>query len=670
MQETEQFVNEQPGWIIFLPLLVLSLFLGLFFKAKFSDEIVSLRIRQVANHLDPNFKVDFNTARLSLSDGLFPELTVIVEQVSAQSKDVCQLSPTILTDEIRIPFSFLDLIQGKYEINEVNLGHVDLALHPIPTSCGTKKEALSEVISKEIRNTQDISSIRFEKSLESNLRFVTIRSLRIQIPEEKISDFEMRRIKFEINPAAKTIIVGGAISLPIQRWAGDIGSLADYKVTYSENSSKQMQVEAKGIWREGSYKLNSLIDLDKKTISYHLNANHLPLSQLNNTLKKYNTSFSELDGGQEWVSFDLSSDGDQQLTANHSAILKNFKIEGDVGEVDIEKINFKQFDPISFEPFLINLRGFRFDVLQRLIGKNELPPFLANAGQFNGSLSVISKDQLQLSGESSGIEFIFSNRSMRQTQTFSLVGIQGSVKNKRWQIFLDRIRPLDGLFLGQVKLSGSENEKKQLNDEDNNSWSAHINLDELSLSPEVQKLMTNDGSMGSWSGEVRLKANMNQVSEAQGLVAIQNFEIDNLSIHKNLIKIHSSKENIISNNVKTENSRRSATINVDFILDGLQLEEPSEIFIFLKKIKPDLPSILHAKNAKLNIKLDGRLDFSWDLKNIETEAFRLSSDGGWDSYGNLRGHINWQDKNANGSLEKVRRWKIEGSRDKPILKNE
>lgn len=644
-QTSSPFVTEQSGFFWSSTILLSSLFFGLAFRTTFSAEQITKLVEQASQKIHPHVSVQFESAHLSLSDGLFPEFAVIVENITATSDLECQMSPVLTLDQIRLPLSFSNLILGRVKLSTVELGHGDLVLHNIPAHCYEQK-IIAKVAPKVVDSVGQSSAVvlpskfLLDETSSHPVDRVYIHSLRLHGPVENFAGFELRRVSIDANFDTNKTMARGQLILPLESLAGDYDSKADFILTLEEpgkEQSSRLSLAANGIWREGQYDFQISSELEKRTFEYDLKASHLPLSQFLSLLKKQKILNLELDGKQEWISFRLASVGLQKAEVAQKIDLHDFKLEGDLGEFSVSKVSIQSLSPLLVQPFQLSAQGVRLSRLLDFFERREVSPIFAELGQFNGVLSFESEKKFEIQGENSGLQFVFSNRGHRELQTMSLLGGHLKFEGSEWKAEIDRIRPLDGLFLGKVT-AHADHEFKHVH--------FQLDVDEMSLAPEVQKLMSGGGSLGAWSGALSADLQFGKLQKAKGQFLINGLDVENLKIRKTQLQI--LKEPI-----------EDAKIRIELSGQDLELAPPSPLFDVLGQI--NLDSAVRSDHLKLQIESNYFQDLSWKLLGLKINNENLKSEGGWSSDGKLYGQI----KRSAPTAEK--KWQIQGTRSKPIF---
>ncbi|MBX2996852.1 MAG: hypothetical protein KF681_18680 [Bdellovibrionaceae bacterium] len=637
--DSRSLVAEQPGLVWTLVGVFTAVFVGLAFRATFAPEKITALVERAASQVHKDIKITFDRAYLSLSDGLFPELTVVVENVKATVDRPCEMSPQLSVDEVRLPLEMMELVRGRVRLATVEVGHGDLVLKDIPESCKRKPASeLSEENTADLpspqRNDPGTEELNVAAEKRNPVEHVLIRSIRVQSPNERFSGLELRRVRVNARPDTKTVNARGTLILPTESLAGDYGSSADFTLDYKGSPQPELELRAQGTWREGLYRLKAKGDPATKKAEIDFAAEHLPLSPLVTLLHRESVVSSDLSGKQAWISFKMRTEGPVMVGPEMPAVIEGLKLEGDLGEVEADRIHLSQISPLKAQPFKMGLRGVRLEKLFSFLMIKPEAPILGELGSFNGLFSYVNDDDYEMVGEHSGLQFIFSNLGTRQVQTLSLIGGRAAFRKNEWSVVIDRIRPLEGLFLGGINLRADKEWKRVR---------AHLDIDEMSLHPDVQKLMTGGGSLGIWSGQLDGEVESGTVKQLRGQILVTDVMIENLAIARGTLHISSGPE----------------ALKFDFVGKRLHLSRPSPLVSAIQPFFSENFESGSSDQLKLQIESKDFKTLKWKMPAVKVGAVSLRSEGAWDDGGLLTGEV------VRSQQGRETKWLIRGTRATP-----
>ncbi len=85
-------ISEQPGMKILLTGLILAFLIGYTTKSLLSPARIKSQLEKAASHIHKDIKVSFDSAELSLADGILPRFAVVIKQVRMESDQACWMS--------------------------------------------------------------------------------------------------------------------------------------------------------------------------------------------------------------------------------------------------------------------------------------------------------------------------------------------------------------------------------------------------------------------------------------------------------------------------------------------------------------------------------------------------------------------------------------------------
>lgn len=288
------FVVDQQGRSRFLYGLVLASLLGFGFRQYFSEQRVSQELRLAFSRLEPELKLQFVGARLSLDEGWFwPQVGIVISdlkgsyQISPQIKEPIDLQ----IDEVIAPIDFWALIGGHLKLKVLELGHLSIR---IPSATWTQlrnqtlpMSSLPTVVVPVLPTSFKDSKIpRYEPSIPKPVNQVRIKSLRL-LSEENIDwPFEFRQIKFDLDSKDRAEIAS-QLFFPYQHW----GSLPSLPLFFRWNPEDRfISVNLSGRFREGHLRLSGTFDFAQDFFNFEFLGRTLPVNEIQIFLQKWSQS--------------------------------------------------------------------------------------------------------------------------------------------------------------------------------------------------------------------------------------------------------------------------------------------------------------------------------------------------------------------------------------------
>jgi len=421
----------------------------------------------------------------------------------------------------------------------------------------------------------------------------------------------------------------------------DYTSKAEIHLEYNEFPEKILQSHILGQFREGHFTVHLQNRLDDSQYNLEVDLRHLPLSKIFSTLHEYGTA-TNLNPKQAWLSLKGRSRGFIDKIESESFEIKDFKLEGDIGELQTELIEFSNLKPLKMRPFLMQAEELNLGKILSFYSLVQPSSTLGELGRFTGRVEVFNPNEVRLFGLHHGLEFIFSNLGQRQLQKVNQVSLDGSLKNKKWNLKLSRFDLDQGRLDGDLSFTA---------DQDFQKAEMKVRTDDLTLSPDVQSLITQGGRLGAIKGNLSFSWVRGELQKILGSAAVDEMVINSMKFEDAHWNFEPVTGPIASMKLKFQN----LTIPQDFLKDS-----------FLATLIQ--PQWLVDGNLNLN-KVSGQMVFEREQK-VQWKSYqaffsgageKISSDGQWNDKGDLQGSLSLK------SSQKTLRWKIDGTRDRPRL---
>lgn len=654
-QEMKELVAEQPGFFFSILGLVIALFFGLAVRALIAPEKVREKIIHASTRVHSDLQFEIGEAYISLADGILPELAVVIRNIKMTSEKACWMRPQADIEEIKLPLSFFNLLQGKVFVHELIATEAALSLRSAPVPCAKEAPGFE---ASERSTTEEASTINagavtrsvaqaIERAVIKNqtnknvIDSVRVKKLIVSYLPVAFTSFELDNLSVKAS-AEKDFELSSLLKLGGGTLTGDYSSQAQLKINYKPSSGSAIwQSELRGLLREGHYDIFSSYDPSSQLVDLNLDVKHLPLSQIFPIMQKYKVFTSELNGKRMWLSLKAKASGKAQELKNAPVSISEFRVEGDLGEIYTKEIRIDSFAPFKMKSLVFDIHGL--DVNHFLVFLNRPHPSqaLGNLGIFNGQAYYQDPENIRLSGQHSGLQFIFSNKGFREVQTLSLVSGDLILRNNQWNVNVNEVRPSQGLFDGDLKIQASKDWRELV---------LNTNIREMILAPTVQKIMTDGGDIGSVSGRIDLDVKQGEVRTLKG----------NLQINRMLV------EGIEMKLAKMKLSNSGTTYFVEANAQSMEMAANARIAKYVTQILPDSyrDQNLLLKTAKMKIKTEKLTDLYWSDFSTTLAGEKpvlVSSVGGWNQSGELSGNVRVR---QNG---KERSWLVGGTRENPAL---
>lgn len=635
-------IAEQPGLRILLTGLLLAFFIGYTLKSYLSPSRVTSQIEKAASHVHKDITISFKSAQFILSEGILPRFSVVIDKIKMESLQSCWMAPMLEIDELRLPLSVWGLITGRGPVESIEANIVTLTMREEFKNCSEKEmNAKSNQADNSHQPLVTLSRSEKEDKYRNDVRALYVKEFNIvaeRYPQysSRLMDFSTRVKSFE----PKVIEVRAKTQLLKDGTVGDYLSHANLYMEYKENPEKVVQAHFFGNWREGHYSFIANYNLEDHLLTAETDLKHIPLSQILSILQKYDLASKNLNGKQVWISAKGRWMGPVENLRNSPLTVRDLRLEGDLGEMHVEQMEFTKFEPLVYRPIRVDIRKLDVEKLLVLLNRPYDARILGSLGQFSGVADINSDRMIRLQGEHRGLEFIFSNKGQRESQVIERMLGEIALSGDKWLIAVNRVEPKGGNFIGDVKVEADRDFK-------NLEIKAHV--DELAFTPVVQNLMTQGGEVGSVSldGEVRIKNGT--LDKAKGLFRVQNMKVEGVSFEK----------------TKTQFEGQQGSLSLSTQVQKISFEETSPTAGLLKQIIPDkywTKGSFDAQDFNGKFILQDGKSLSWKGFHAKFDKnAQVSADGSWDHDGVLKGSVQVREGSQN------RKWIVEGNRDEPRL---
>ncbi len=636
-------IAELPGMAVLLSGLILAFFIGYTTKSVFSTQRVTAKIQKAASHIHKDVRAQFSSAALVLSEGILPRFSVVISDVKLETDQVCWLAPKMEIDRLRLPLSVWAVLTGKSPVQKVVADNVQLTLRADGSACPGQKNPVTIENELAAPTTKippaqvTLSPLEQSEKYGNAVRAISIKKLNIvhtNYPQyaTDLLDFDVRVRSFE----PKVVEVRAKTHLLKDEQVGDYLSHANIYLEYRESPEATLQTHFFGNWREGHYSMIANYAIYDRMLTMEGDLRHIPLSQVLKLLKKYQLVSHDLTSKQAWVSTKARLVADIDRLKDSPFEVTGFQIEGDVGELDIDRIAFSSIEPLRYAPIKVDIKDLNVEKLLEFFNRPGKSRMLGDLGRFTGRAEIVSEKNISLSGEHAGLEFIFSNRGRQELQTLTSLQGEANFRNDQWNFDISRLQPENGNAIGGVKMKA---------DRDFKNVNIHAQIEDLFFAPTVQKLMTNNGNVGGMGVNVNLQLNSGEIADLKGQFMLDELKTEGMEFKK----------------IKAQMSGAKKEFNIQIQSDGVNFTSESAGGVLL--------SPLQVSSGPIDIsKISGTLK-SHEFKDLEWKNFqgqvvgdgRISTDGSWSPLGNLRGKVQIKEGKT------LRHFDVTGTRDNPQI---
>lgn len=470
---------------------------------------------------------------------------------------------------------------------------------------------------------------------------VRVASLKVHYLPVAFTGFEIQKLAVILkSEEPRWIEVSGHLNLGGETLIGDYSSHADLKVDAVEGDQPSLKVGLKGVWREGHYDVHAVADLKTQKFDLDSTLRHLPLNEVIPLLRKYRLMESDFNGKRAWLSGDVKMKGQLKDFKQTPIHFSGMKLEGDLGEISTAQAAVESIEPFKMTPVDFEIKNLNLKELLVFLNRPHPSSSFANLGNFTGTAHVVGPNDVTLRGDYSGLEFVFSNKGSRKIQTLSLVSGELALQNAKWKVAVDRVRPAEGLFDGKIQIVA---------DRDFKDMELTAKIDELTLSPDVQTLMTGGGSFGALTGNLKARILKAELSEMKGLLRWDQLLINGVHFSKPRLQISTQGSEMIMDVAATE---------MDF---ATKKNLVADIFAPILADLDVNEERFSLKAASGQIRTQKLKQLKWTGFQAISGSGNIRSQGGWNEKSQLEGEIQ-----ISGKKKAV--WSVAGDRNSPTVR--
>jgi hypothetical protein len=448
-QNRSPFVVDQKGPSWFFLALLPCLLLASAFRIFFSEVKITTELKKAFSKLEPELKLNFQGARLSLDSGFFyPKIALEIFEMKGfytiSSQNPYELS--FHTDEIRIPLSLFELFSGRLQLDRVDIENLFVQLDQSPfhyQKILKKKTSAQESFNspssrvhflkpyssdasqskkkKSSRNPQYQPStvlVDIDEMLPENLllkmsfyRPETSKPIeRVYVKSFRLGGLWGQSLGLELRHVDLKILKDGRaegnsqLAFLFDQWGHQ--PLLPLEVRWNPED-QFISAHLGGRWKEGQVDLTLIVDPLQNFFSVEGLARSLPTKSFFHFMKslyhknlKWMNSFLWPDlleaplGG--WVSFDLSLIGYLDPNKPSQMTVRNFSIEDQSQKIEVSRMsqsvdlsikqNLKQGH--QGDPFQVSLHRINQKLFQSLFSFHSLSSVLSPETEISGLVEI------------------------------------------------------------------------------------------------------------------------------------------------------------------------------------------------------------------------------------------------------------------------------------------
>jgi len=553
---------------VFLGFFLAACVLGLGVRLYFAPERITPWLRtEVSLHL-PQVGINFKSAELLLSHGVFPSLSLEIYDIEIQSKDSCEERiPPIRIGRAILPIDFFKLIRGQLALSEVSVQKIEMDIENFQNNCAAKSSSSSSGSASALKNSDPEASGQkpavVAGSLASSVPLASPASSASPAPtlpptstsaapqatanssdgsnlsfwdEKKISQIdnfiagaEFDEIKFYFDHHQKYFLLknfnlrqsknpgstSGSYKLkseflmPQEYLQGESLPSA---VILADLSAKKIMLEISSQVSEGRLLLTAFIvpGSHSPMIDLKVEAKQLPVSSFANYLMKTNVLPVGFQPKFIWLSFLAAIKGRLDQLKALPIEFRDVLLDGEFGQA---KIAHAVRNPdASLSEFIVDLTKIDVQKSLDLFSVKGPDGIFSKFGDFRGVLDVKTFKNFSLRGDWQNSALKFSRHGNRTEQKIDKLKIELALIENKWRGKISDIELEKGKFSGGVDLafdSSFEDGEINISSEDIEFDSAvqrSMFLGSMAGIAIKGKFIVSKSLVKSWEGEMQARS--------------------------------------------------------------------------------------------------------------------------------------------------------------------
>lgn len=648
--------------------IIAAFFIGFSLKALFNPVRLTEKVAQAAGRVHKEVSVSFDSARMSLADGIFPDLAVVITNVRVSSEKACWGRPEIFMDEVRLPISLISWLRAQVPVRKVDIHEMILNVRSAPSKCEGEVRLQPSVSVQEISSAEIAADERQEESLLGSLQAppsamkknpidrVNIFSLRVNyIPEPRYkAQFDSLRIRAKSHEP-RQFVLDAKTHLFKDELVGDFLSYANIHAEYSEHPDQRLMVHFFGNLREGYYSFIGNYSFADHLMNFETELKHIPLAAILGLSQKITGKSAPVQPKKLWLSLKAQTAGQLEALRQSPLIIRDVKLEGDLLELKTDLFEIHSIDPFLHKPVSLSVKSLSLNELFHIYRKKLPSRSFGNLGFFSGKAEIKNAKNIHLNGVLSQMELNFSNRGEMRTQTVERMNGQISFVDDFWKFRLDRVELRDGVLAGSLNVRA---------DRDFKDIEIDSEAEELILARDVQKLMTLGGEIQPLKASIKVKMSEGKIQNLSGLVRSQGAKIEGLQLGASEFQMGYERQRVI----------------IHSRLQNLDISENSVAYPLVSSLLSSPPENksqgLQLKDFKGRFEVLSPQELIWvGVQGKLQDKMTLALDGGWSNQGKVFGRVILRnaalnDKKIKAGDKKTRSFRLQGTREEPQLVQE
>ncbi len=434
-------VVDQPGLKFVFIGLLLSVFIGLIIRSQITESKVNSYVKSVFQQLEKqnekhSVSLEFDTARLMLSDWGFPLPHLLIKNVKISSRKTECLGNQVFIETLSVPLRWRNILRLKKDLDMARVGSMELRLNNINRCMGLGGELLESV------QTHHIDSVNSSRA-PSNVDAFAAPTKYFDLYIEKLKIID--KINYNVPVLFQTVaaklnysesrILAADIKSQVYLFKAVEQSLyrlrSDFSVSYVEGQQASLKMRGKLI--DKPFEINVNLDQQRRKLLLSHKITDWSVKSILGLYSQEQSQKSLIQFFESVTGFAFSNEGRGEYDLKEKKLdfylLENLSIHSGLSRVDINQVHVTSVKPLIFKPFEVTIKEFELEKIKGIPTFKVIQKSVDNFGLLTAVLKVVDTDDISASGLVNNMSVIFSNQGQRALQKIDNVAFKTNFKD-------------------------------------------------------------------------------------------------------------------------------------------------------------------------------------------------------------------------------------------------
>lgn len=440
------------GFALFVVGLTFAGFIGGALRFFLNSERAQQRILFEVQKKLPEWEVQADSARLHLSSGVWPGVTVELPEARASRLGSCG-EPTleVAIKDLKIPMGLWSIIQGKQRLGDISVSEIHI----------------KELSAKDCEASSTRSSIQEHLSTNLELERLGLRSVFDEL-QKRVEGLRLKEVRFESLGHPDWSFMAKDLALDVGRAIHMSGGFSFWK-QFSSGELRQgfrlvadlhgplLEWNLVSSMKEGSVRWSGQIDEDRGTFLQKLTVKQGPVSDILDTLLKVGVLKKSFETKRLWLNCEITQSGSFKGKPQIEELplrVDHCDMDGELGRVSLSSQVFYLKEPfLRNGPLELNLGKVSVETLVDFLGVSKMPIVFSQLGFWSGQVQTTNFKGILFKGQLEGLRVNVSNKSLRGIEILNRIQMEGKLNQEHLQMKLSDFEIFGGSRDGVAHIS-------------------------------------------------------------------------------------------------------------------------------------------------------------------------------------------------------------------------